>query len=396
MAFLGTETRDYRFKLMQDLMDREGLDALAFTSADFFQFATNFSTDVQVWERPIVCVIPRNGSPFAILNELSTNHWRYAREDKRLWVEDVSFYAEHPRCSSRLPVVGQWAEMVADRLTQHGLAGARVGAETPGGLLGKAMSLLRRAKPEPMLPELRSLRWVKCREELALMRQLASLTDWVQEQYRENIRPGRAIHELDMSMATLMGEEAARRFPRENLEILRCWTLSGPATAAPHGDGRQIGARIERGHVLINLIIPRLNGLVVENERTWFCGDPTPKNATYFEVARAANEAALAAAVIGQPVCAMDEAAQSVIEKAGFGQFIMHRTGHGMGTLGHEFPHDAAFNHRPLLKDEVYSVEPGIYVFGLGGFRKDDTVRVDTKPDVFTASPGDIKSQTIR
>jgi hypothetical protein len=58
--------RDYRFGLMRDLMDRENLDALAF-SADFLELATNFATDVQFWERSIVCVIPRNGEPFAVL-----------------------------------------------------------------------------------------------------------------------------------------------------------------------------------------------------------------------------------------------------------------------------------------------------------------------------------------
>lgn len=395
MAFLGSVTREYRYRLMRDLMDRESLDALAFTSADFFQFATNFSTDVQVWERPIVCIVPRNGAPFVILNELSTNHWRYGSEDKRLWVEDVSFYAEHPRSTSRLPLLTQWAQMVADSLIAHGLASARIGVEAEAGLFGKAISLLRKAKCEGVLAELRSLRWVKCAEELELMRQLSSLTDWVQDRYRENIRPGRAVHELDMSMATLMGEEAAERFPGENLEILRCWTLSGPASAAPHGDGKQVGARIERGHGLINLIIPRLNGLVVENERTWFCGKPSLDQVRYFNVARDANQAALEAAAVGAPVCAMDEAAQAVIEKAGMGHLVLHRTGHGMGTLGHEFPHDTAFNHRPLLKNEVYSVEPGLYVFDLGGFRKDDTVVIDSTPEILTQAPGDLKHQTI-
>jgi Xaa-Pro aminopeptidase len=227
------------------------------------------------------------------------------------------------------------------------------------------------------------------------MRQIASLTDWMQERYRENIHPGRKVHELDASMALLMGQEAARRFPGENLEILRCWTLSGPASAAPHGDGKQLGARIERGHVLINLIIPRLNGLVVENERTWFCGKPSTDQIKYFAVAQAANEAALEAAVTGARVSQMDEAAQAVIEKAGMGHLVLHRTGHGMGILGHEFPHDTAFNHRLLLENEVYSVEPGLYVFGLGGFRKDDTVVVGSEPEVLTHAPGDLKHQTI-
>ena len=159
MAFLGTAVRDYRHTKMRELMDREGLDALAFTTGDFFQFATNFNTDVQTWERPIVCVIPRNGEPFAILNELSTNHWRYASEDQRLWLSDAAFYAEHPRGSARIPLASQWAEMVAAKLKQAGLARARIGSDAGGGQLGKAVALLPHAKLETIVDEMRALRW---------------------------------------------------------------------------------------------------------------------------------------------------------------------------------------------------------------------------------------------
>ncbi|MBU6498073.1 MAG: M24 family metallopeptidase, partial [Rhodospirillales bacterium] len=209
-------------------------------------------------------------------------------------------------------------------------------------------------------------------------------------------RPGRLVQELDMAMAAQMAEEGARRFPGEHLEIMRCWTLSGPASAAPHGDGRQSGARIEAGHGMVNIVIPRVNGLVVENERTWFCGTPTPQQVRLFEAATAANEAAAAAAVTGAPVSAIDAAAQGVIEQAGFGAHILHRTGHGIGVIGHEFPEDMAFNNRPLLDREVYSAEPGLYVYGLGGFRHDDTVVVGAVPEVLTRAPKDLRSQTIR
>ena len=107
MGFLGAAVRNHRLRLMRELVDRDGLDALAFTSADFFQFAAKFSTDVLPWERPILCVLPRDGAPFAVLNELSTDHWRYAAEDGRLWVSDAHFYAEHPRTANRLPVASQ-------------------------------------------------------------------------------------------------------------------------------------------------------------------------------------------------------------------------------------------------------------------------------------------------
>lgn len=395
MAFLGTAVRDYRFTLMRDMMDREGYDALAFTQGDFFQFVTNFATDVQVWERPIVCIVPRNGEPFAILNELSTNHWRFTREAQHLWVSDAEFYAEHPRVGARLPVLSQWADMLADKLKAAGLGRARIGADAVTGPLAKAAGLLPHLKLEAATAECRRLRWVKHADEIALMREIAALTDWLQDRYRENIRPGRLVQELDMSMAALMAEESARRFPGEALEILRCWTLSGPASCAPHGDGRSSGARIESGHGLVNIVIPRVNGLVVENERTWFCGKPSQRQVKLFEAARAANEAACEAVVAGKPVCSIDAAAQAVFEREGVADLILHRTGHGMGTLGHEFPEDMAFNTRPLIAGEVYSAEPGIYEWGLGGFRQDDTVVAGKTPEVLTRAPKDLASQTV-
>jgi Xaa-Pro aminopeptidase len=395
MAKLSHAVRDHRLSLMRALMDRDGYDALAFTQGDFFQFATNFATDVQTWERPVLCVVPRNGEPFAILNELSTNHWRFGAEADALWVADAAFYSEHPRIAQRLPLVTQWPEMVAERLRTAGLGRARIGADAAGGPLARAASLLPGLRLEGATAGCRSLRWVKHAEEIRLMRAIAGLSDWVQDRYREAIRPGRLVQEMDMAMAAAMAEEGARRFPGQHLEILRCWTLSGPASCAPHGDGRSAGQRIEAGHGLVNIVIPRVDGLVVENERTWFCGRPSARQAFLFETARAANEAACEAAVAGRPVSAIDAAAQAVIERAGCAALILHRTGHGMGVLGHEFPEDMAFNHRPLLENEVYSAEPGLYEWGLGGFRHDDTVVVGPKPEVLTRAPKDLAAQTI-
>ncbi len=76
MAFLTRTTFDYRCRLMRRMMDANALDALAFLSSDFFQWATNFHVDVQTWERPIAVVAPREGEAFAIMNELSTHHLR--------------------------------------------------------------------------------------------------------------------------------------------------------------------------------------------------------------------------------------------------------------------------------------------------------------------------------
>jgi len=389
----GLATRDHRLRLMWNLMDFEAVDALAFTSAPYFQFATNFSTDVRPWERPIVCVIPRSGKSFALLNELSRHHWRFRAEAHQLWVEEAFFYAEHPSArGDDLPLLAQWREVFADKLFKAGLGKSRIGFEGPMPM--KLGELLPNLTILDLSLKCRALRLVKHPEEIAVMREAAALADWTQERYRENIRPGRLVQELDATMTALAYSEAARRFPGEELQM-SCYTLSGPASAAPHGDGRSIGARIERGHVLVNIVEPRLNGLVIENERTWFCGKPTGRQTMLFEAARNATIAACEAAVTGNPVCRIDEAARKVFEAAGVSNLIRHRTGHGMGLECHEYPEDMAFNTRPLMEGEVYSAEPGLYEWGVGGFRHDDTVVVGLPPEVLTKSPKDLVSQTV-
>ncbi len=376
-------------------MDELAVDALVFTTADFFQFATNFHTDVQPWERPIFAVVPRNGNPFLVMNELSTNHVRFSIEQGKLWITDISFYAEHPKVKDRLPLIGQLPELVAERLRQAGLARSRVAVEGGSPVLAAVARLLPELHLRPSTPECRTLRWQKHEEEIRVMASVASLADWLQDRYRENIRPGRLVQELDFAMASLFVQEAAERFPGEHFEVIRTWTLSGPASASPHGDGASCGQRIKEGDVLVNIIIPRLNGLAIENERTWFCGKPSAQQVALWTAAKDANEAAVAAAVTGNPVNAIDAAAQAVIEKAGFAEYIKHRTGHAIGVIHHEYPEDMAFSCRPLLDNEVYSAEPGLYVFGLGGFRLDDTVVVGATPRMLTSTPRTLEYATV-
>jgi Xaa-Pro aminopeptidase/Xaa-Pro dipeptidase len=394
MPHLTKAVHDYRLAAMHRLMDRLRVDALVFGSPDFFQYATNFQLDVWPWERPVFVVVPRNGETFAVMNELSTNHMRFATEKGTVWLSDVTYYAEHPRVANRLALPSQLPEVVAALLATKGLRMSRIAVDVQHPILTGAQRYLPEMTLRPAMAEMRSLRWVKHAEELQIMRDLAALTDWVQDRYRENIRPGRLVQELDHAMAALMVEEAARRFAGEDFEIMKCWTLTGPS-ASPHGDGAACGSRIAKGDTIVNLVLPRLNGLYVENERTWFCGQPSDEQAGFYSVAARATDAAVAAAVVGRRVCDMDAAAQAVIESAGCGDYVFHRTGHAVGLMLHEYPEDMAFNTRPLLAGEVYSSEPGLYVYGLGGFRLDDTVVVGEVPEVIVKTPKTLSYATV-
>jgi Xaa-Pro aminopeptidase len=391
MGFLSAEVFAVRRAAMNALMDREGLDALAFTTADFVQFATNFNLDVQTWERPVLSVVPRTGDPFCLLNELSTHHFRMASERSQLWVEEVHFYDEHRSGANAPRLLPDWPRIAGELLMAHGLEQGRIGIDSLGGPVGKVPLGFPELELLAIAPALRDLRLVKHPEELELMRRAAEMSDWAQDLYRENIRPGRLLQELDASMHARIFEEAAERFQGEHFEV-RGYTLSGPASASPHGNGALTGLRIEEGDGVVNIVIPRLNGMVIENERTYFVGQPSERQADLYGVALRANQAAIGQMVTGNPVSAIEDAARAEIESAGFGAQIRHRTGHGIGLVGHEFPDDMAFLDRPLLAGEVYSAEPGVYVYGVGGFRVDDTVVVGERPEVLTASPKELES----
>lgn len=387
MAFLSRAVFDYRRDLMTALMDHHRLDALAFTSIDFGLFAANFAIDVETWERPVVVVIPRSGSPWMVLNELSTNHFRLCRARGQAWIDDVTFYHEHPAQQDRAWLTPQWPQAVADLLDAKGLRRARIGVEGTGGPFGQAAAHLPDVTLVPVTPGMRDLRLVKHEEELAVMRACGALTDWGMERLRAAIRPGRLAREMDFAVAAEIAEEAAKRHSDEDLQI-RVWTVPNAGACSPHGTGAGTAERLTAGEVMISNVILRLNGLTVENERTLFCGAPSEDHRTAYEVARAANEAANACYLTGRAVSAPDAAAQAVIEAAGYGGCIFHRTGHGMGTKGHEFPDDMAFNHRPMLEKEVYSCEPGVYVYGQGGYRIDDSVVVrHSAPELLTNTP---------
>ncbi|MGH2403808.1 MAG: M24 family metallopeptidase [bacterium] len=398
MAFIPAEVFADRQRRVREFLTAHDAQALLVSDPDHFYMLTGFHLDVAPWERPIAAVIPVRGEPFLIMNELSTHHLMMARERGTLHIANYALYVEHPRTTHRTYTRDRWLDLLAAKLRQWG-------GFTKGGLMADRVSVFRGLmKRLHGLNEIGNatrflveMRQVKYPQEVEIMRHAAGLSDWGQDRYMELARPGILVAELDLEVARRMAVEGAARFPSERVEV-RVVSLSGPASASPHGTGADAGMRVEKGDGVVNIIIVRLNGLVVENERTLFLGAPRAdiQRRAYAAVTEA-NIAAIEKFVAGTPVAEVDAAAQRVIEQHGFADHIMHRTGHGMGIAGHEFPEDMAFNYRPLEENEVYSCEPGVYIYGVGGFRQDDTVVVGrTRPEVLTKRSKRLEDQTVQ
>lgn len=381
---VGTATRDYRRTLLGELMDREELDAVAFMSGPLIKFSSNWSLDVASFERPTVFVFPRSGEPFGILHELSTNSWRFAAEAQGLWVSDVSFYSEHPRLRNRLPLTPQWNAMVASHLERAGLQHARIGtdgdetARIGGTTLGmfQVAELLPRVQLKNVAAQCAALSNVKHEEEIALIREAASLANWGQEQWHEQARAGQLTTDVDSKVWGLIVEEAARRYePGAELAVF-CQTLSSPRTWF----GTAPSDRVEPGAPLVTSITVQLNALGATNERTRFCRKPSPRQAKLFEAARAANEAACTAAVAGMPRSQVGAAARAVFEREGLVQFALD----GISA-----------NPAPLRARQVLSISPGLYEWESGGYRHGDLVLVGERPQILTNTPKDLASQIL-
>jgi Xaa-Pro aminopeptidase len=108
--------------------------------------------------------------------------------------------------------------------------------------------------------------------------------------------------------------------------------------------------------------------------RTFAVGDATEEQAEVHAVVAAANAAGHAVVAPGVPCQAVDRAARKVVDDAGFGEWFVHRTGHGIGLEVHEHPYMVEGNELALEPGMTFSIEPGVYLPDRFGVRIEDIV----------------------
>ena len=147
---------------------------------------------------------------------------------------------------------------------------------------------------------------------------------------------------------------------------------AGENAASPH---HHPGDRVIRaGEIVLCDFGGTMAGYCSDITRCVFLGEPTAEVAEAYAVLHAAQAAGVAAGVVGAPCQEVDRAARRVITEAGYGEFFVHRTGHGIGMEAHEDPYMVEGNDLPLASGHAFSVEPGIYVAGKWGMRLEDIV----------------------
>lgn len=228
------------------------------------------------------------------------------------------------------------------------------------------------------LLDIDQLRLIKTPQEIQKLRRAAFIANQAFTQMLAETKP--AMSELDFA-ATL--EFYARRLGAAKMSFDTI-VASGANSALPHA--KPTYKVFESGDLVTVDFGVVYQGYCSDMTRTFAIGRLNDRQKEIYHVVQRAQSEALAAVKSGMPAKAIDNIARSIITEAGYGEYFGHATGHGVGLDIHENPRIAAASEVILRPGMVITIEPGIYIPGVGGVRIEDLVVVtEDGSDVLTA-----------
>jgi Xaa-Pro aminopeptidase len=232
------------------------------------------------------------------------------------------------------------------------------------------LHLQQAAPPANLVPTdslIAPLRQCKSREEIQALARAAAQADRAMQAAMDACKPGAT--EAEVAWTT---EAAFRQDGAEAVDFTLI--ASGPNGAYPH---HHAGPRpLQQGDAVIIDIGATLDGYKSDITRMVSLGKPSQEVRKAYDAVLEANRRAMATVRPGVTTGDIDRAARSSLESAGYGQYFIHRTGHGLGLEGHEPPWIMAGDTMVLQEGMVFSIEPGVYMPGNFGIRIEDIVAI--------------------
>lgn len=223
-----------------------------------------------------------------------------------------------------------------------------------------------------------NLRMRKDDEEVAALKMNAAIADRAIQTAFRMLKPGMSENDLAAVIRSHFASEGAQT----KFTIVG----AGPNGAFPH---HQTGTRIIRdGDAIVVDIGGRKDGYPSDITRMAVVGRPPQGYGQIHSIVEKAVQAGLAAARPGAKAKDVDAAARKVIADAGYGEYFVHRAGHGLGIDGHEEPYINGASEVLLEEGMVFSIEPGIYLPGRFGIRLEEIVVLrENEPEILSSLP---------
>ncbi len=362
-----------RKKLQKKVADRK-LDAFLVSSAESIYYLTG--TFYVQQERPFFVVVWPDAAPVLVVPTLEKVHMQKAG------IGDVLSYWEYPS-----PKGLGWSDKLLNLLAKV----SKLGVEPTLSLeiAGRLEDFSTEA-----YPLVEHLRLVKSSAEIAMITSAARYADLGMEKILAASYYGATVLEIFSQSRAIQTQvlKDGEFEPSTSMFLTAAWPA--PFSSQPH-DIPKINDKLKDGP-LVAMSVLRVNGYAAEVERTYFHRSPTLEVKKAFEAMLEARRQAFALVKPGVKCADIDVAANGYLKEQGYGDYLLHRTGHGIGLGNHEGPWIAEGNEEILQENMVISIEPGIYLPDIGGIRHSDTVLV-TKDgaETLTKYPTDLKSLTI-
>ena len=217
----------------------------------------------------------------------------------------------------------------------------------------------------------RTLRKVKEKGELELMRKAGELTTEGMKAAYETIKPGVREYEVAAEIEYAMRKKGSWGTAFETI------VASGVRSAFPHGGCTD--RKMRKGDLVVVDIGATFQYYCSDMTRTIVAGKPSAKQKKIYEIVRLAQEEAFQAVKPGAKAKDIDSISRKVIKGAGYDEYYVHGLGHGVGLEIHEPPTLNSTSKDRLAVGNVVTIEPGIYIVNFGGIRIEDTVLVQKR-----------------
>ncbi|USG63891.1 Xaa-Pro peptidase family protein [Brevibacillus ruminantium] len=332
-------------------MQKEGIDVALITLPKHVYYLTGFLTEPH--ERFMGLVIPAAGEPSLIVPALDRSAAAEASAMKNILTHtdtDNPYDVLKNALPPGLKTLGlEKSHMTVDRFEAMS---AQIAAESYVDV------------EEP----LREMRLIKSADEVERMKHAVKLVEAALDAVVKSLKPGvteaEVVADLEYQMKRLGAEGPS----------FSTMVLAGEKSALPHG---KPGSReVREGELLLFDLGVLADGYVSDITRTFAVGEISEQLRDIYETVLAANEAAIAEVRPGVTLAHLDQTARRVISDKGYGEYFIHRLGHGLGMDVHEYPSVHGQNQDTLRPGMVFTIEPGVYVPGVGGVRIEDDILV--------------------
>ena len=341
-----------RLERARQAMRAQGVDVALLSLGLDMPYLTGYNA--MPLERLTMLVLPANGDAVMVIPRLeaprvqpmpsvfSLHPWNETDDPVAITAELVRSAAP----SSRVVAVGDqmWARFLVD-----------------------LMPLLPNTQYRRSVDVIGSLRMRKDSAEIEALRAAGSAVDKIAAELQAG-----SIALVGRTEAQVSADLSARIIAQGHDVVNFAIVAAGENAASPH---HHPGSRvIQPNEIVLCDFGGTMNGYCSDITRCVYTGEPSSEVAEAYAVLFEAEAAAVRAATVGTPCEEVDAVARRVITAAGFGEYFIHRTGHGIGLDAHEDPYIVSGNSLALEAGHAFSIEPGIYMPGKWGMRLEDIV----------------------